>query len=253
MISCSSGRLALKWAIHCSKWRISSVNISSILVSAWTLWAQAAFWGLLICRHKILAYSATYRGGRETVTSVSGVDTEEECNECNGDGDSNSVLLVTLCVVCVVMAFGTMLIFGIQAFADIWQKTKICRDKHTLVVEKGNQGQNQHRAHPTTTNHIRIALIVGIQCKENREIDTARGWHAWLSKGGVSGMDHDQEKMRMGTECVGCNIVRREEISDIVRRSWGWGGEISCVRMSDCYFARHSALRMQRRRAPMDW
>jgi hypothetical protein len=36
-------------------------------------------------------------------------------------------------------------------------------------------------------------------------------------------MDHDQEKMRMGTECVGCNIVRREEISDIVRRSWGWG------------------------------
>ena len=53
------------------------------------------------------------------MTSVSGVDTEEECNECNGDGDSNSVLLVTLCVVCVVMAFGTMLIFGIQAFADI--------------------------------------------------------------------------------------------------------------------------------------
>ncbi len=108
-------------------------------------------------------------------------------------------------------------------------------------MEKINQGQNQHHAHPTTTNHIRIALVVG------RYNGTTCGCHAWLSKGS------DQGKLRMGMECAGCNIVRRDKISDIVRRSWGWGGEISCVRMSDCYFARHSALRMQRRRAPMDW
>ncbi len=79
-------------------------------------------------------------------------------------------------------------------------------------MEKVNHGQNEHYAHPTTMNHIRIALVIRIQCKENGDIGTACGCHARLSKDGASGMDHDQGKMRMGMDCAGCNIVTREEI-----------------------------------------
>ncbi len=81
--------------------------------------------------------------------------------------------------------------------------------------KKRNQGQNLQNKRPTTSNRIRIALIIRIQCTEKRDIGTGSDCHAQLSKGGALGMDHDQRKMRMGTECAGCNIMMNEETSEL--------------------------------------
>ena len=83
---------------------------------------------------------------------------------------------------------------GLRHYAHLWNPGMCV---HLTKNKDITQGQNHYHVHPTTTNHIRIAPVIRIQCKKNGDIGTACGCHARLSKGGASGMDHDQGIMRI--------------------------------------------------------